>query len=113
MDAEPGSPDEDVLDVLAILVDAYEKRFYPIDPPDPIDALLYYMESRGITARQLETCIGSRARVNEILNRRRALTISMIRKLNSEMGIAADILIRPYVLSAPSRRRTSTKKALV
>ena len=113
MDAASGSQDEDTLDVLATLVEAYEKRAFPIEPPDPIDALRYYMESRGISTRQLEACIGSRARVSEVLNRRRPLTIGMIRKLNSTLGIASDVLIRQYALSAPTRRRTSTKTAVV
>src|SRR5580700_1855814 len=113
MDAVPGSTDEDALDVLATLVEAYEKRICPIEPPDPIDALRYYMESRGITTLQLQACIGSRARVNEVLNRRRALTINMIRKLNANLGIATEILIRPYALSGPTRRRTSARNAVI
>ncbi|MDE2127723.1 MAG: transcriptional regulator [Armatimonadetes bacterium] len=109
MDAVTGSTDEDTLDVLATLIEAHEKRFCPIAPPDPIDALRYYIESRGITPRQLQTCIGSRARVNEVLNRRRALTITMIRKLSGTLGIASDILIRAYPLSAATPRRPGTR----
>jgi HTH-type transcriptional regulator/antitoxin HigA len=69
MDAAPGSEEESKFDVLATLVEAYEARHYPIPPPDPIAALEYYMEMRGLTRRDLEASIGSRGRVTEILNR--------------------------------------------
>jgi len=96
VDAKPGTAAGDRLEVLTTLVDRYESEHEPIDPPDPIDALLYHMESRGLTRRDLEPFLGSRARVAEILNRRRALTIEMIRKLHDGLGIAAEVLIRPY-----------------
>jgi HTH-type transcriptional regulator/antitoxin HigA len=96
MDAKPGTPDGDRLEILATLVDHYESQHEPIEPPDPIDALLYHMESRGLTRRDLESFLGSRARVAEVLNRRRTLTIDMIRKLHEGLGISADVLIRPY-----------------
>jgi HTH-type transcriptional regulator/antitoxin HigA len=96
MDARPGTPAGDRLDILTTLVEQYESRNEPIEPPDPIDALRYHMESRGLTRRDLEPMIGSRARVAEVLNRRRALTIEMIRRLHAELGISADVLIRPY-----------------
>jgi HTH-type transcriptional regulator/antitoxin HigA len=96
MDAKPGTAAGDRLEVLTTLVDRYESEHEPIEPPDPIDALLYHMESRGLTRRDLEPFLGSRARVAEILNRRRALTIEMIRKLHDGLGIAAEVLIRPY-----------------
>jgi HTH-type transcriptional regulator / antitoxin HigA len=97
-DAKPDTPEGDLLEVLTTLVEVYEAQHYPILPPDPIDALLYYMESRNLTRRDLESSIGSRARVAEILNRRRALTIEMIRRLNQNFGIPADVLIRAYPL---------------
>jgi len=96
MDAKPGTPAGDRLEVLITLVDHYESHHDPIEPPDPIDALLYHMESRGLTRRDLEPFLGTRARVAEILNRRRPLTIDMIRKLHERLGISADVLIRPY-----------------
>lgn len=96
MEAKPGTPAGDRLEVLTTLVERYESKHEPIDPPDPIDALLYHMESRGLTRRDLEPYLGSRARVAEVLNRRRALTIEMIRKLHAGLGIAAEVLIRPY-----------------
>jgi HTH-type transcriptional regulator / antitoxin HigA len=98
MDARPGTPAGDRLDVLVTLVDSYESRHEPIEPPDPVDAVLYHMESRGLTRRDLEPYLGSRARVAEILNRRRPLTIEMIRKLHAGLGISATVLIRPYAV---------------
>ena len=98
MEAQPGTPAGDRLEVLTTLVERYESQHEPIDPPDPVDALLYYMESRGLTRRDLEPYLGSRARVAEVLNRRRSLTIEMIRKLNEGLGISAEVLIRPYAV---------------
>ena len=102
MDARLGTPAGDRLDVLTALVERYEAQHEPIAPPDPVDALLYYLESRGLTRRDLEPYLGSRARVAEVLNRRRALSIEMIRKLHVELGIPADVLIRPYTLRRPA-----------
>lgn len=77
-------------------MDHYESQHEPVEPPDPIDALRYHMESRGLTRGDLEPYLGSRARVAEVLNRRRTLTIEMIRRLHEGLGISADVLIRPY-----------------
>ncbi|EHK55196.1 helix-turn-helix domain-containing protein [Allomesorhizobium alhagi] len=93
--ARSGTPDGDRLDVLATLIEAYEARIHPIDPPDPIEAILFRMEQRGLTRKDLEPLIGTRARVAEVLNRKRGLSIEMIRRLNEELGISADVLIRP------------------
>jgi len=98
MEAKPGTPAGDRLEILTTLVDHYESQREPIEPPDPIDALFYHMESRGLTRRDLEPFLGSRARVAEVLNRRRLLTIDMIRKLHEGLGISAEVLIRPYSL---------------
>ena len=98
MDAKPGTPAGDRLEILTTLVDRYESEHEPIEPPDPIDALRYHMESRGLTRRDLEPFLGSRARVAEVLNRRRPLTIDMIRKLHEGLGMSADVLIRPYAI---------------
>jgi HTH-type transcriptional regulator / antitoxin HigA len=95
-DAAPDTPEFDRLDILSTLVEAYEQRAYPIDVPDPIEAIQYYMETRGWSRRDLESCLGSRARVSEILSRRRSLTLDMIRKLHEQLGIPAEVLIRPY-----------------
>jgi len=104
--AQPGTPEGDRLDVLATLVEAYELRHHPVLPPDPIEALLYYIESRGLTRRDLEPYLGSRARVAEILNRRRGLTIPMIRRLHEGLGLPPEIMIQPYPLQCePAQRR--------
>ena len=96
MDAEPGSEAFDRLEVLSMLVDAYEAKAYPIDPPDPVDAILFRMEQLGWTRKDIEPAFGSRARVSEVLNRKRPLTLPMIRRLNAEFGIPAEALIRDY-----------------
>ena len=98
MHAKPGTPAGDRLDVLATLVERYEAQHERIEPPNPIDALLYHMETHGLSRRDLEPYLGSRARVAEILNRRRPLTIEMIRKLHAGLGISAEVLIRPYAV---------------
>ena len=97
MGRQSGTPEGDRLDVLATLIDAYEARHHPIDPPDPIEAIRFRMEQQGLTRRDLEPLIGSRARVTEVLNRKRSLSIAMIRRLHTELGISADVLIRPTV----------------
>ena len=95
-EAEPGTPEGDRLEVLTTLVEAYEDAHYSIPSPDPIEAIRYHMESRGLVRRDLEPYIGSRAHVSEILNRKRPLSLAMIRRLNKELGIPADVLIEPY-----------------
>lgn len=98
-DATQGTPEFDQLEILVTLVEAYENKHEPILPPEPIAAILYYMESRGLTRHDLEPAIGSRARVAEILNRKRPLTLEMIRKLHQQLGIPARTLIQPYSLA--------------
>ena len=96
-DAAQGSTEADQLDVLVTLVEAYEEKHYPILPPDdPIEAILHYMESQGLSESDLEIYLGSRTCVSEVLNRERALSLDMIRKLHKELGIPADILVQPY-----------------
>lgn len=90
-----GTPEGDRLDVLTTLIDAYETRTFIIDAPDPIEAIKFRMEQRGLTRKDLEGIIGTRARIAEVLDRKRNLSIAMIRRLHSELGIPADILIRP------------------
>jgi len=92
--ARLGTPDGDRLDVLATLIDAYEDVHFPMDPPDPIDAIKFRMEQQGLTRKDLEPIFGTRTRVAEVLNRRRGLSIAMIRKLNAKLGIPAEVLIR-------------------
>jgi HTH-type transcriptional regulator / antitoxin HigA len=93
--ARSGTPKGDRLDVLATLIDAYETRHYPMDPPDPIDAIQFRMEQQGLTRKDLEPLIGTRARVAEIMTRKRNLSIDMIRRLHEQLGISAEVLIRP------------------
>ena len=102
-DAAPNTPQGDKLDVLATLVEAYEERQYPIPAPDPIEAVQYFMESRGLTRKDLEPYIGNRARVSEVLNRKRPLTLRMIQRLHNMVDIPANMLLKPYTVS---RRRT-------
>jgi HTH-type transcriptional regulator / antitoxin HigA len=93
--AKAGTQEGDRLDVLATLIDAYENDHHPIDPPDPIEAIKFRMEQRGLTRRDLEAILGTRARVAEVLNRKRDLSIGMIRRLHERLGISAEVLIRP------------------
>lgn len=105
MTARPGTPEGDELDVLSTLVEAYEAEHYPIEAPDPIALVEFAMEQRGADRAELEPLIGGRGRVSEVLNRKRPLSLSMIRKLKSEWSLPADVLVRTYALkkSAPSR----------
>jgi HTH-type transcriptional regulator / antitoxin HigA len=93
--AKAGTPDGDRLDVLATLIDAYEAEHYPMDPPDPIEAIKFRMEQQGLSRRDLEKIIGTRTRIAEVLNRKRGLSIAMIRRLHAGLGISAEVLIRP------------------
>ena len=93
--AKGGTPAGDRLDILATLIDVYETEHYPIDPPDPIEAIKFRMEQQGLTRKDLEPIIGTRTRVAEILNRKRSLSIAMIRRLHDQLGISAEILIQP------------------
>ena len=94
--AKPGTSQGDRLEVLTTLVEAYEEQHYNIPLPDAIDAILYHLESRGLSRRDLEPFFGSRARISEILNRRRPLSLEMIRRLHTGLGIPAHVLIEPY-----------------
>ncbi|MDB5630559.1 MAG: transcriptional regulator, partial [Tardiphaga sp.] len=98
--AKAGTPKGDRLDVLATLIDAYETLTYPMDPPDPIEAIQFRMEQLGLTRKDLEPLIGTRARVAEVMTRKRNLSIEMIRRLHDQLGISADVLIRPTRASA-------------
>lgn len=93
--AKSGTPDGDHLDILATLIDAYEAEHYPLDPPDPIEAIKFRMEQQGLARKDLEPIIGTRTRVAEVLNRKRGLSIEMIRRLHERLGISAEVLIRP------------------
>lgn len=94
--APEGSPEADRLEVLTLLIEAYEREHFPIEDPDPIDFLLHVMEARELARKDLEPFIGSRARVAEVLNRVRPLTLEMIRKLSEGLDLPADVLVRGY-----------------
>jgi HTH-type transcriptional regulator/antitoxin HigA len=104
MNAAPGTPEGDELDVLAVLVDAYEAKHHPMDAPDPVTAIQFRMEQQGLTRKDLEPLIGSRARVSEVLTRRRNLTLEMIRRVNRGLGISADLLIGASPMKRHGRR---------
>jgi HTH-type transcriptional regulator / antitoxin HigA len=103
-EAAPNTPQGDKLEVLATLVEAYEDKHFPIPAPDPIEAVRYFMDSRGLTRKDLEPYIGNRARVSEVLNRKRPLTLRMIQRLHNTLGVPADMLLKPYPMS---RRRAN------
>lgn len=94
MNAKPGTPKGDRLDVLVTLVEAWEAKHYPVDLPDPIAAIKYHMEQRGLEPRDLVRYIGSRNRVYEVLNRKRPLTLRMVWQLHKGLGIPAESLIK-------------------
>jgi HTH-type transcriptional regulator/antitoxin HigA len=93
--ARQGTPKGDRLDVLLALVESYERAHHPIDPPDPLDAIRFRLEQAGLEPRALVGVIGSRTRVYEVLRGDRPLTLAMIRRLNEQLGIPAEVLIRP------------------
>jgi HTH-type transcriptional regulator / antitoxin HigA len=94
MTARRNSPEGDRLDVLVTLVEAWERKHHPLDLPDPVEAIRYHMEQKGLEPRDLIPYIGSRNRVHEVLNRRRELTLNMIRRLHEGLGIPAESLIK-------------------
>lgn len=94
IESQPGTAEGDRLEVLVTLVEAYEEKHYPIpEPNDPVAVLEYYMESRGLTRSDLIAFLGSKERVSEVLNRKRGLSLGMIRRLHMGLGIPADLLI--------------------
>jgi HTH-type transcriptional regulator/antitoxin HigA len=94
MAAKRNTPEGDRLDVLVTLVEAWERQHYPLDLPDPIEAIRYHMDQNGLAPRDLVPFIGSRNRVHEVLNRRRPLTLKMIWRLHEGLGIPAESLIK-------------------
>lgn len=101
-DREPAkdTPEADRFDVLADLIEAYEARQWPIEAPDPVEAIRYRMEIGNFQAKDLGEVLGSKSRASEVLNRKRAITLEMARKLHDAWGIPAEVLIRPYRLDA-------------
>ena len=94
MSAEPGSPEGERLDVLVTLLAAYEQQHFPMDLPDPVEAIKFVMDQRGLTVKDLEPIIGRSNRVYEVLSHKRPLTLKMIWKLHKELGIPAESLIK-------------------
>ena len=94
MDAESNTPDNDLLDILVTLVEAYERKMYPLEMPDPVEAIKFYMDQNGMTPKDLQPMIGRMNRVYEVLNYTRPLTLPMIRKLHAELGIPAESLLK-------------------
>jgi len=99
-DAAPDTPEGDKLEILTTLAESYESHHYPIPAPDPVEAIKYYMESRNLSVDDLEPFIGDSVKVTEVMNRRSPLSLDMIRRLNVELNITADILIQPYPLAS-------------
>ncbi|WP_134147874.1 type II toxin-antitoxin system HigA family antitoxin [Flavobacterium sp. 270] len=97
-DAKPNTEEGDELDILVTLIEKYEKIHYPIPEPDPIEAIKFVMEQRGLTDADLGILLNSRSRVTEIFKKKRALTIKQIRVLTKELQIPASILIKEYSL---------------
>lgn len=95
-DAKPGTPEGDELDVLSMLIEKYEKENFPIDFPDPIEAIKFRMEQLGLKQKDLASAIGYKSRVSEVLNKRRKLTLTMIRRIHKKLNIPTDILIKDY-----------------
>ncbi len=100
MMAAPNTPEGEKLDVLVTLVEAYEAKHYPLGLPDPVEAIKFEMEQKGLTIKDLEPMIGKSNRVYEILNHKRSLTLKMIWKLHRELGIPAESLIKPPALQS-------------
>lgn len=94
MAAEPNTLEGDKLDILVTLIEAYEREYFPLDLPDPVEAIKFEMEQKGVTVKDLEPMIGKSNRVYEVLNRKRSLTLKMIQKLHQELGIPAESLIK-------------------
>jgi HTH-type transcriptional regulator / antitoxin HigA len=103
--AKSGTLEGDQLDVLATLIEVYEEEHHPIDPPDPVDAILFRMDQMGLTRKDLERILGSRVRVSEVLRKKRPLSLRMIRNLHSELSIPAEVLI-----GAAARRRGAIRR---
>ena len=96
IELKPNSKESDELEVLSILIEAYEKTNFPIEPPNPIEAILFRLDQLGMSKSELSKLLGSRSRASEILKGKRKLSIGMIRKLNEQLGISAQTLIQEY-----------------
>jgi HTH-type transcriptional regulator/antitoxin HigA len=104
MDAQPGTRQEEELELFAVLVESYEREHFPIGLPDPIEAIKFRMEQQGLTRKDLEPFIGSQSKVSEVLNRKRPLSVAMIRALLSGLDIPAEVLLQPTNQTAKNRK---------
>jgi HTH-type transcriptional regulator/antitoxin HigA len=107
MDAKRNTPEGDRLDVLSTLVDAYEAENFPIEAPDPVEAIKFRMEQEGLARKDLEPMIGNRARVSEVLSGKRGLSLSMIRRLNTGLNIPAGVLIQETQVKNQVKKKTN------
>ena len=96
MDLKPNSPESDELEILSLLIEDYEKKAYPIESPNPLDAIKFRMDQLGLKRSELQRILGSRSRASEILSGKRKLSLGMIRKLREGLGIPAEVLIQDY-----------------
>jgi HTH-type transcriptional regulator/antitoxin HigA len=103
MDAAPGSPEEEELEVLALLIDDYEEAHYPVSLPDPIEAIKFRMEQQGLRQKDMVPYLGSQSRASEVLNRKRPLSLTMIRALHRGLGIPAEVLLQEPGAQTPER----------
>jgi len=103
-DSKPNTPEGDELEILSLLIDDYENKKYKIDTPDPIEAIKFRMEQSGYTQKDLVKIVGLKSKVSEILNRKRKLSLNIIRKLNKELDIPSDILIKEYEVKYTARK---------
>ncbi len=112
MDAKPGSKQEGELELWALLIEQYEKENHPIEDPDPIEAIRFRMDQLGLHRKDLEPFIGQKSKVSEVMNRKRPLSLLMIRSLHSHLGIPAAVLVREVKLAGvkkPASIKTGTK----
>jgi len=111
-DSPNGSPGSDELDVLATLIDAYEGKHYPIDLPDPIEAIRFRLDQRGESLQSLIGVIGQRTRVYEVMRGARPLSLGMIRNLHEKLGVPAEVLIQPVRAKTKGKKRRALRMAL-
>jgi len=102
LDLKSNSIESDKLELISILIEQYEKENYPVEPPHPIDAILFRLDQMNMKKSELSKILGTRSRTSEILNGKRKLSLAMIRKLNSELNIPAEVLIKEYQISNAS-----------
>lgn len=115
MDARPGTLQEEELELFAVLLDNYEREHFPIGLPDPVEAIKFRMEQQGLTRKDLEPFIGSQSKVSEVLNRKRPLSVAMIRALHTGLDIPAEVLLQesgPRLPVKPAHRTSRAAKTV-